>query len=167
MAAAFGSAALIVPPNLALIGSLVLAWALVCLACIDLSCFRLPDVLTLPLLLAGLGVAMVLPGAPLVEHLIGAAAGGFSLAALAWVYRRVRGVDGIGLGDAKLLAAAGAWLGWPALPSVVLIACVVTFIWIGAQAIARGRAALSDRLAFGAPLCLAVWIVWLAGPLSS
>ncbi len=166
MAVAFAWAALTAPPTPILAASLGLGWTLVCLAAIDLSCFRLPDAFTLPLLAAGLIVAALLPGRPIPDHLAGAAAGWSALAAMAFAYRRWRGVDGIGEGDAKLLGAAGAWLGWRALPSVILIACAAAFVWVGFQAIARGRAALGDRLAFGAPLCLAIWIVWLHGPLA-
>ncbi|MBV9509071.1 MAG: prepilin peptidase, partial [Caulobacteraceae bacterium] len=86
--------------------------------------------------------------------------------AVAWIYRLRRGIDGLGAGDAKLLAAAGAWLGWRPLPSVLLLACAATFIWMGFQVLAHGRRALDQRIAFGAPLCLAVWIVWLHGPLA-
>jgi leader peptidase (prepilin peptidase)/N-methyltransferase len=166
VAATFAWAAVTTPPGWILALSLGLGWTLVCLAAIDLTCFRLPDPFTLPLLAAGLGVSAWLPGRPVLDHLAGAAVAWGAVAALAWTYRRWRGADGIGLGDAKLLGAAGAWLGWRPLPSVVLIACGAAFIWVGFQAIARGRVALSDRLAFGAPLCLAIWIVWLHGPLA-
>jgi leader peptidase (prepilin peptidase)/N-methyltransferase len=71
----------------------------------------------------------------------------------------------LGLGDAKLLAAAGAWLGWPALPGLVAAAAA------GALAVALARAALGERLAaatriaFGPYLALALWLFWLYGPL--
>jgi leader peptidase (prepilin peptidase)/N-methyltransferase len=164
--ATFAWAALIAPPIPILAASLVLGWSLVCLAAIDLASFRLPDVFTLPLIAAGLGLSALLPGRPILDHAVGAAAGWGALAGLALIYRRWRRIDGIGLGDAKLLGAAGAWLGWRPLPSVVLIACATAFVWVGFQAIARGRGALKDPLAFGAPLCLGFWIVWLCGPLS-
>jgi leader peptidase (prepilin peptidase)/N-methyltransferase len=167
LAASLASAALVAPPSLVLAASLPLAWSLVSLAAIDLAVFRLPDILTLPLLAGGLLVAFLLPDRPVLDHLIGAAAGWGGLVALGWAYHRWRGVDGIGLGDAKLLGAAGAWLGWRPLPSVLLIGCAVAFVWIGVQLMARGRVALSARIAFGAPLCLAIWIVWLGGPISS
>ena len=70
----------------------------------------------------GLAVAWAVDPGLLGDHALGALAGFASLAVIASVYRRVRGREGLGLGDAKLLAAAGAWLGWQALPSVVLIA---------------------------------------------
>ena len=162
----FAWAALVAPSIGVLFASLGLGWTLVCLARIDLVSFRLPDLFTLPLLGAGLAISTTLPDRPIIDHLVGAAIGWGALAVLGLAYRRWRGVDGIGLGDAKLLGAAGAWLGWRPLPSVVLIASAVAFVWVAFQAIRRGRAALSDRLAFGAPLCLAIWITWLHGALA-
>jgi leader peptidase (prepilin peptidase)/N-methyltransferase len=147
-----------------LIASLALAWSLVCLAAIDITVYRLPDALTLPLLAGGLGVAFLLPGRPILDHVAGAAAGWGALAALAWAFRRWRGVDGMGMGDAKLYGAAGAWLGWAALPSVMLIACAAAFLWVGARAL-RGQGARRARIAFGVPLSLAILAVWLEGPL--
>ena len=161
--AVFIWAGLIVPASIALALSFLLGWTLLTLALVDLVSFRLPDVFTLPLIAAGLAAALVLPGAPILDHLAGGAAGWSVLAALAFGYRRLRGTEGIGMSDAKLLAAGGAWLGWRPLPSVLLIACAAAFAWIAIRALTRGRASLADRLAFGAPLCLAVWIVWLHG----
>jgi leader peptidase (prepilin peptidase)/N-methyltransferase len=153
-----------VGPALAL--SLPLGWTLTTLALVDIFSFRLPDPLTFPLAVAGLLVSVWLPGFPLVDHLAGALVGYSIFAALRWLYRRLRGREGIGLGDAKLLSAAGAWLGWAPLPSVLLIACATAFLWIAMRAIVRGRAVHDERLAFGAPLCAAIWVVWLHGPLT-
>ena len=165
-AAIFVSAALARLPMPVLWCSLGLGWTLACLAVIDLTAFRLPDAFTLPLIAVGLAVSFVLlPGRPIVDHLVGAAVGYGALAGLAWAFEKARGIDGIGMGDAKLLAAAGAWLGWRDLPSVVLIACALAFVWVAVSALARGRDVLGRRIAFGAPLCLAFWIVWLRGPL--
>lgn len=146
--------------------SLGLAWTLLCLGAVDLAVYRLPDLLTLPLAVAGLAIAAVLPGRPILDHLVGGAAGWSALALVAEGYRRWRGVDGMGMGDAKLLGAAGAWLGWEALPSVLLIACFSAFAGVAAGALMGGRTARGSRIAFGAPLSLAFWIVWLHGPLN-
>jgi len=149
------------PPNMALTGSLLafsLAWA----AMVDLDRFILPDVLTLGLVVAGLVIALrdgLLGAQP---YLIGAAAGYLSLAAVAGIYRRLRGRNGLGMGDAKLLAAAGAWLGWTALPFVLLIASLVCLVLIGGQAILRRQPILSGAIPFGPHLAGAIWIVWLA-----
>jgi leader peptidase (prepilin peptidase)/N-methyltransferase len=148
-----------------LIASLALAWSLVCLAVIDITAYRLPDALTLPLLAGGLGVTLLLPGRPILDHVAGAIVGWGALAALARAFRRWRGVESMGLGDAKLFGAAGAWLGWAALPSAMLVACAAAFVWVGLRVLRHGLGAARERIAFGAPLCLAILMVWLQGPL--
>ena len=158
-------AAFVAPPPWTLALSFALGACLLTIAAIDLLCFRLPDPFTFPLIIAGLAASLTLPGSPFLDHLAGALAGYGVLAFLAVIYRAWRGTDGIGMGDAKLLAAAGAWLGWRPLPSVILIACGLSFLWVGAAFLRQGREAANRRIAFGAPLCLAIWIVWLHGPL--
>ena len=167
MLLAFGWASAMTPSGWIRWLSFGFGWVLVCLATIDVSSFRLPDIFTLPAMAVGLAMAMVLPGRPVVDHLIGAAGGWAAVIALAWTYHRLRGVAGIGQGDAKLVGVAGAWLGWLPLPTVVLIACGGAFAWILARVLLRRPRALRERIAFGAPLCLAIWIVWLHGPLSA
>jgi leader peptidase (prepilin peptidase) / N-methyltransferase len=144
--------------------TLALGWALLTLAAIDILAFRLPDILTFPLAAAGLLVALTVAH-DLWAHLAGAAIGYCAFAAIAWGFARLRGREGLGLGDAKLAAAAGAWLGWAPLPSVVLIACAAGFLWVASLAIVRGRAALAERIPFGMALAIAIWVVWLYGPL--
>ena len=143
----------------------LLGWSLLALGIIDAIAFRLPDVLTLPLAAAGLLLSFFLPDAAPLNHLIGAAAGFFAFYGIAVLYARARGREGLGLGDAKLVAAAGAWLGWAALPYIVLIGCAGAFAWIGVSAMRRGKAALREQVPFGVPLCFALWLVWLYGPL--
>lgn len=167
MAAAWGWAAVVVGEPWLATASAGLAFALVCLAAIDLACFRLPDRLTLPLLAAGLLVSAFLPDRPWLDHLAGAAVGYLALAVLAWSYERWRGIEGLGLGDAKLLGAAGAWLGWRALPSVLLLASAIALAWVAVRWAGGARDLRRLRIAFGAPLALAIWIVWLYGPLAS
>jgi len=98
----------------------LLGWGLLTLAWIDAEHLLLPDILTLPLILFGLGAAWYLRWPPLVDAAAGAAVGYLSFRLLALAYRWLRGRDGLGAGDAKLLAAGGAWLGWQALGDVVL-----------------------------------------------
>jgi leader peptidase (prepilin peptidase)/N-methyltransferase len=165
-------AALAVPQSAAAVlsgwllwASLVLGWTLLTLAAIDLRHYFLPDLLTLPLVPAGLAVAYAIDPTKLADHAIGAAAGFLGFALIAWLYQRLRGREGLGLGDAKLLAAGGAWLGWPALPSVVALAAVIALALALAGALAGGKLGATTRIAFGPYLALAIWVVWLYGPL--
>ena len=107
-----------------LFASCLLGWMLLTLAVIDWRHFWLPDVLTLPLTAAGLAAAYVLDSENLVSHLLGAAIGFGAAELIGWTYRQLRHREGLGHGDAKLLAAAGAWVGWEGLPTVVLIGAV-------------------------------------------
>ena len=143
--------------------SLLLAWALVVLALVDMADLRLPDAVTLPLSAAGL--LLSLPGGQWADHCAGAALGWGVLTALAAGYRRWRRRDGLGQGDAKLLAAAGAWLGWQALPGVVLTACAAAILVMAVIHIRSGRFTPQMPLPFGPPLCAGFWLVWLYGPL--
>ncbi len=142
-----------------------LGWTLLALAVIDWRHQILPDQLTLPLAALGLGVAYAVDTDGVAHHAIGAAAGFAAFAAIGWAYRRLRGRDGLGLGDAKLLAAAGAWVSWTGLPGVVLTAAVAALAVALAGALA-GRALRADsRLALGPYLALGTWLVWLYGPI--
>jgi leader peptidase (prepilin peptidase)/N-methyltransferase len=145
--------------------SLVLGWTLLTLAAIDLRHYFLPDRLTLPLIPIGLAVAYAIDPAKLAEHAIGAAAGIVVFALIALLYRRLRGREGLGLGDAKLLGAGGAWLGWQALPSVVALAAAIALALALAGALAGGKLSATTKIAFGPYLALAIWVVWLYGPL--
>ena len=166
--AAVGAAhlcALVVAPFWLALASLALGWALLALSWIDLRTLLLPDYLTLPLIPAGVAVGWASPGAAPLDHVIGAAAGFAFFAALGLGYRRLRGREGLGLGDAKLLAAGGAWLGWAGLPSMVLIAAV-TALAGSLVAAAAGRAAADQETPFGPYLALGLWMVWILGPLA-
>ena len=154
-----------VSDGLALWAGCVLGWALLALASIDFRDGILPDVLTLPLTAAGLVATYFLAPWQMLDSAIGAAAGFAFFAAVRFLYRRLRGREGLGLGDAKLLAASGAWITWSGLPSVVLIGAAVELV-LALVASWRGeRLALDQRLPFGPALCLGTWLVWLYGPI--
>ena len=150
------SAVLLAPPQV-VPALLVAGWGLGLLGAVDLLALRLPDIVTLPLGLSGLVLGPGLLATPLRDHAIGAAAGYIVLALIGWVYTRVRGRDGLGLGDAKLLAVGGAWLGWAALPNVVVLACAGGLAWAALRLLRRGQSGLSEPIAFGLPLCAAIW----------
>ncbi len=105
--------------------STLLGWNLLALGWIDLKTLRLPDALTLPLIGLGLAAGWLDSPSALMSGALGAAAGYAALAAIGVAYRLARGRDGLGRGDAKLLAAGGAWLGWQALPWIMLLAALL------------------------------------------
>ena len=137
-----------------LLATLVLYVALVRLAAIDLRTFRLPDRLTLPLAAAGLGWSAWVAGGWPVMAIAGAAAGYGCFALLGWIHHRRRGIEGLGLGDAKLLAAGGAWLGVGVLPWIVLLAACGA---LGSALVLRSG---GGRIAFGPWLALAIAACW-------
>lgn len=140
----------------------LLAWMLLTLAAIDLECGLLPDRLTLPLLWAGLLYNLLSAAVPLDRAVLGAVAGYLLLWLLYWVFRLLTGREGLGYGDFKLLAAIGAWLGWTALPTVLLWSSLTGLLAGGMLMLAR-RMTRADPLPFGPFLAAAGWMAWLAG----
>lgn len=139
--------------------------ALLALAAIDADTQLLPDAITQPLLWCGLLAASLgWLGISLSESVWGAAAGYLFFWSVYWLFKRVTGKDGMGQGDFKLLAALGAWLGWPALLSLVLIASVSGAV-IGLLRQRRGQLAEHGEMAFGPYLVLAGLWVMAFGPL--
>lgn len=144
----------------ALPGALLLSWALIALAFIDLDTQLLPDDLTLPLL--WLGLLLVLLGAPvasidLPSAVIGAIAGYLVLWLVFWAFKLVTGKEGLGYGDFKLLAALGAWLGWQALPQIILLSSLVGAV-SGIAMIALKRQQRGAAMPFGPYLAAAGWL---------
>lgn len=158
-----------VTSGLVLVASAILGWILLVLALIDWKALRLPDYLTLLLLGTGLGTALVFDRSNFLGHIVGCVAGFLVFAGLALAYRHLRKRDGLGLGDAKMLAGLGAWVSWEGLPTVILFAALVAIGAACVRAFVLGKdvlpAAGTDRIPFGPFLALAGWIVWLYGPL--
>lgn len=143
----------------------LLGWMLLALAWIDLRHMRLPDALTLPLLALGLFAEAATASEQFAAHVAGAIAGYVTFKGIAIGYRAARRRDGLGGGDAKLLAAAGAWAGWTESPDVVFLAAL---LGIAGAVVSRTRGdAMSwvTALPFGPCLAIALWIVRLHGPL--
>lgn len=151
------------PPPGTLGASLVLAVLLVTLSANDLVEFRLPDMLTAALMVLGLVLAWLLAWDDLLARAAAVPIGFAGFWLVGTLFRKQRGYDGLGLGDAKLLAACGPWVGLEGLPSLVLLACVLALAAIGIAMLLIGRPAGSGRIPFGPFLGLACWIVWLYG----
>lgn len=143
----------------------LLGWWLLLLGWIDLRCWMLPDVLTLPLIVAGLIEAAVFEPESIFERALGAAAGHLALRAVAISYRVMRGREGLGAGDAKLFGAAGAWLGVMALPEVILAAALTALVAAGALRLGGIQLHAHSALPFGPFIALSIWAYWLCGSL--
>jgi leader peptidase (prepilin peptidase)/N-methyltransferase len=143
-----------------------LALIVLAIAAIDARFFIIPNELSA----AGFALALV-NAAILAPHAMGeaialAALRGAVLAlmflGLRALYRRVRGREGIGLGDVKLAGVAGAWLGWMTIPIAIEIAALSALAVYGLRHHAGGRqfdAAL--KFPFGLFLAPSIWLCWL------
>jgi len=144
-------------PLLAIWGVLLIA-----LLWIDLDFQLLPDALTLPGTLIGLGAALHWPGGA--RHaLLGVLLGSGLLGFLAWFWLRFRKIEGLGGGDVKLAAMFGVVLGWQLSLLTLFLAALAGALW-GSLLIARGRGSGKTALPFGALLAPAALVVFLWGP---
>ncbi len=150
------------PAEPVLLAYLLLTWVLVALTFIDLDKMLLPDPLTLPLVWAGLLVNLLWQRVPLADAVIGAMAGYLVLWSLYWAFKLLTGKEGMGYGDFKLLAALGAWLGWQALPLILLLSSLIGAL-VGLGLIALRRHQHGNPIPFGPYLALAGWVTMLWG----
>lgn len=161
LAAAVAALAAAVAPDMTqAIAGMLLGWLLLALALLDARRRWLPDRLTATLAL--LGIAAGLAGLPpgLTDRLIGGAAALLLFAFVRRGYRRLRGREGMGGGDVKLFGAIGLWLGWQALPMVVLAAAMGGLLAALALKVAGRRIDATSSLPFGIFLALAGWAGW-------
>jgi leader peptidase (prepilin peptidase)/N-methyltransferase len=143
-------------PEVWLVGvaTAILAALVTAAAAWDLRNLRIPDPLNLLLAATGFAANWAL-GNSLADSLIGAAAGYGVILAANLAYRRLRGRDGVGMGDAKMLAGAGAWVGWSLLPFVLLAASLLGI----AFALAR-RLPATGRIPFGPFIGVGLLLAW-------
>lgn len=142
--------------------ALLFVWILIALVFIDFDHQLLPDNMTLPLLWAGLLFNVRGTFVPLETAVIGAAAGYLSLWLVFHAFKLLTGKDGMGYGDFKLFAAAGAWLGWQMLPLIILLASLVGAI-VGIAFIVMKRHDRRMPIPFGPFLCAASLIAMIWG----
>ncbi len=156
------SVAAALAPGWGTLAALLLTWTLVALTFIDLDKMLLPDQLTLPLLWGGLLFNLAGGFVPLADGVVGAMAGYLVLWSLYWAFKLLTGKEGMGYGDFKLLAALGAWLGWQALPIVLLLSSLAGAI-IGISLILLRNHHQGKPIPFGPYLAIAGWITLLWG----
>ena len=140
---------------------LLFACAMIVLFAIDLHHQILPNVITLPGIVVGFALSLGLPPGWLAS-LIGLLAGGGLLFAIAETYYRLRGVEGLGMGDVKMLAMIGAFLGWK-LMLVTLVLASFAGSFVGVGMIAFGRGGMKAALPFGTFLAVGALVAAVAG----
>ena len=140
---------------------LLFACAMVVLFAIDLEHQILPNEITLPGIAVGFACSVFLPPGWR-SSLIGLAVGGLFPFLVAEAYLRIRGREGMGMGDFKMLAMVGAFLGWPLVWLVLILACVLGII-IGGGALIVSRRGMGTRIPFGTFIALAALVCAYAG----
>lgn len=138
----------------------LLGWFLLTLAVLDRRHFWLPDALTFPLAFLGLTAGLWATDVTITDRAIGAVAGYGVLLVVALAYRALRGRDGLGLGDAKLLGALGAWFGWQALPFILLLSTSLGLLAVLAGAAAGRMTSRSSRVPLGTFLAIGAVPGW-------
>lgn len=140
----------------------VFLWLLLALTAADLVWFRLPDLLTAALFVCALTLAWWAGDPGVSGALAGALAGSGTFLALRIVYRALRGREGLGMGDVKLMAGLGAALGPYDLPLMLLTASLTALAVAGVGRLRSGKALSPTRpLPFGAALCAATGMIWV------
>jgi leader peptidase (prepilin peptidase)/N-methyltransferase len=142
--------------------AMLLTWALLCLAVIDIDKQLLPDNITLPFLWLGLACSLFHMFTDPVSSLIGAMLGYSVLWAIFMLFKLLTGKEGMGYGDFKLLAMLGAWTGWQMLPLVILLSSVLGSI-VGIYFIIFRNHEHRKPIPFGPYLALSGWIALLWG----
>jgi leader peptidase (prepilin peptidase)/N-methyltransferase len=150
-------------PTLTALAAAGLLFSLLALTFIDFDTQLLPDDITLPLLWAGLLVNLGGMFVPLQSAVVGAIAGYLVLWTIYWLFKLIRGKEGMGYGDFKLLAALGAWVGWQMLPVIILLSSAVGAIIGISLLVFKGRDH-NVPIAFGPYLAIAGGFALFAGP---
>jgi leader peptidase (prepilin peptidase) / N-methyltransferase len=148
-------------PGPVLASRLVLGSALIVLFAIDLEHHLLPNVITLPGIVVGFAFSLIAePG--WIASIIGLLAGGGVLYLVAVAYYRIRHEEGLGMGDPKMLAMIGAFLGWK-LTLLTLLVASLTGTVVGLSLIAVGRGSMKYALPFGCFLAVGALVSAVAG----
>jgi len=160
-------------PATALLGG-CLFFAALTIAVVDYRNFIIPDSLSLPAIPLGVFASFVsvyvdFRQSAITSSLIGALVGGCSFYAVRSAYRRLRGFEGLGMGDVKLAAAAGAWVGIEGLPIVLFMATGAAVSTVAVKHVIGTKESISRTtpVPFGSFLAPSLWLVWLSQQLAA
>jgi leader peptidase (prepilin peptidase)/N-methyltransferase len=144
--------------------ALFFTWALISLTLIDADHKLLPDSITLPLMWAGLiaNYFFIFDGVSFSDSFWGAIVGYMSLWSIYWLFKLLTGKEGMGYGDFKLLAALGAWMGWQALPLIIILSAGVGAV-VGITLMVIAKRDSQATLPFGPYLAAAGFIAMIWG----
>ena len=162
------AASVILLPDLRGVAGAGLALLMIAIAAVDARRFIIPNELTAAALLLGIVyAALVEPDARVTAIAVSVLRGavlGLAFWAVRTLYRRLRGREGIGLGDVKLACVAGVWLDWPTIPAAIEIAALAALAVCGVKYL-RNRQSIRAgmKLPFGLFLAPAIWLAWLLG----
>jgi leader peptidase (prepilin peptidase)/N-methyltransferase len=135
---------------------------LAAIAWTDIRAHRIPNLMTAALLLGGLAAAELQDGPGVWAAIAGALLGGLLLLAIATAFRRLRGVEGLGLGDVKFMAGAGAWTGWQGIGPTVFVAATTALAWLALRRLSGAAHHRNTPLPFGPYLCIGLLTVRIA-----
>lgn len=141
-------------------GLLIFCWALLVLALIDWQDQLLPDALTLPVMWLGL-IMQLDPQTRLIgiSNAVWACVAGYLFfRVLAYIFFRIRGIEGLGRGDMKLVAMIGAWLGLIALPVIIFLACILSLLYVLGSKLFNRSQTMDGYRAFGPWIILATFL---------
>lgn len=136
---------------------LILSW----IVWVDFRSQIIPDQANVLLLLSGLAQSLLANSISLPSAMLGCAIGGTAMYGLRLIYYRMRGVQGLGLGDVKFMAAAGAWVGALNLPFVLLLGCLSALFYVVINGLRQGYFDAKTRIAFGPFLAIGLFVVWV------
>ncbi len=148
------------PFNLAF--GLLLIAILVPIAWIDFRYHIIPDKLNAALFVGGCVSMWVTGQPPVIDASLGFVLAALVFLAVRFVYKRLRHVEGLGLGDVKFFAASGVWVGATGLPWLTLFAAISGLVFALAVSLVFGNINHKTRLAFGPHLALGTLATWVA-----
>lgn len=148
--------------------SVLLAGLLIWVSVHDIISYTIPNEASFLLVVSGMAVTGLEYSENLGSHVFSGILWGGVFWGVAILFKKIRGYNGLGLGDAKLMVGAGTWLGPLGPISVVLLAATSGIVFMILIHIFRQRTTIGlsqSAIAFGPFLCLSIWSVWTLGPL--